>query len=137
RQFAARRDTAGDAVLLLLAEEHNYVESLPQLEESLKLPAGVISTLKAYTGEGKFLIIDSLDALRAEASQRVFRQLIRLVHRELPEWTVIASIRSFDAMGSVEVQRLFSKKPEDTTRSGLIARHISVPVFSDLELNEA
>ena len=29
RQFAAQRDTAGDAVLLLLAEEHNYVESLP------------------------------------------------------------------------------------------------------------
>jgi KaiC/GvpD/RAD55 family RecA-like ATPase len=137
QQFAARHDKAGDDVLLLLAEEHNYVESLDQLGASLKTPAGIIPTLKAYKGSRKFLIIDSLDALRAEASQRVFRQLIRQVHRELPEWTVIASIRSFDAMESVEVQRLFVKKPDDTPSPGLIARHISVPVFSDLELDEA
>jgi hypothetical protein len=135
RQFAAQRDMAGDAVLLLLAEEHNYVESLSQLEESLKLPAGVISTLKAYTGEGKFLIIDSLDALRAEASQRVFRQLIRLVHRELPEWKVIASIRSFDAKESLELQRLFPASGDEPVL--LNARHIAVPVFSDTDFDEA
>jgi hypothetical protein len=137
QQFAARHDKAGDDVLLLLAEEHNYVESLSQLAASLKTPAGIIPTLKAYRGSRKFLIIDSLDALRAEASQRVFRQLIRQVHRELPEWTVIASIRSFEAMESVEVQRLFLKNPNDTPTPGLIARHISVPVFSDVDLDEA
>jgi KaiC/GvpD/RAD55 family RecA-like ATPase len=137
QQFAARHDKAGDDVLLLLAEEHNYVESLSQLEASLKTPAGIIPTLKAYKGARKFLIIDSLDALRAEASQRVFRQLIRQVHRELPEWTVIASIRSFDAMESVEVQRLFVKKPDDAPALGLIGRYICVPVFSDVDLNEA
>jgi KaiC/GvpD/RAD55 family RecA-like ATPase len=137
QQFAALHDKAGDDVLLLLAEEHNYVESLGQLGESLKIPSGIIPTLKAYKGVRKFLIIDSLDALRAEASQRVFRQLIRQVHRELPEWTVIASIRSFDAMESVEVQKLFANKPDDPATSGLIARHISVPVFSDVDLNEA
>jgi hypothetical protein len=135
RQFAAQRDTAGDAVLLLLAEEHNYVESVPQLEESLRIPAGIISTLKAYKGEAKFLIIDSLDALRAEASQRVFRQLIRLVHRELPEWKVIASIRSFDAKESLELQRLFPTSGDEPAL--LHARHIVVPVFSDTDLEEA
>jgi hypothetical protein len=135
RQFAAQRNTAGDAVLLLLAEEHNYVESLHQLEESLRTPAGIVPTLKAYTGDAKFLIIDSLDALRAEASQRVFRQLIRQVHRELPEWKVIASIRSFDAKESIELQRLFPTSGDDLTL--LNARHIVVPVFSDADFEEA
>src|SRR5205823_4028547 len=107
RRFAARREEAGDAALLILAEEHNYVESSQQLDESLKTRAGLIPTLKAYGGTQKFLIIDSLDALRAEASQRVFRQLIRRIHRELPEWKVIASIRSFDARESLELQELF------------------------------
>lgn len=135
RQFAAQRDRAGDAVLLLLAEEHNYVESLPQLEESLRIPAGIISTLRAYTGKAKFLIIDSLDALRAEASQRVFRQVIRLVHRELPEWKVIASIRSFDAKESLELQRLFPTSGDEPAL--LKARNIVVPAFSDTDLEEA
>jgi KaiC/GvpD/RAD55 family RecA-like ATPase len=53
RRFAAQRETAGDAVLLLLAEEHNYVESLRQLEDSLKTPAGIIATLRAYPGTQK------------------------------------------------------------------------------------
>lgn len=137
QKFAARHDEAGDDVLLLFAEEHNYVESLGQLADSLKTPAGIIPTLKAYKGAPRFLVIDSLDALRAEASQRVFRQLIRQVHRELPEWIVIASIRSFDAVESLELQRLFPKGPEDEVSSGLTARHISVPVFTDADLKEA
>jgi len=123
-------------VLLLLAEEHNYVESLHQLEESLRTPAGIVPTLKAYTGKAKFLIIDSLDSLRAEASQRVFRQLIRHVHRELPDWKVIASIRSFDAKESIELQRLFPTSAADEPAL-LNARNIVVPAFSDADFEEA
>ena len=135
RRFAAQRQEAGDGVLLILAEEHNYVESLSQLNESLKTPAGLIPTLKAYEGGQKFLIIDSLDALRAEASQRVFRQLIRQVHRELPEWNVLASIRSFDAKESRELQELFPRSSNDFI--GVTARHIMVPLFTDEEVEEA
>jgi hypothetical protein len=121
--------------LLLLADDHNYVESLSQLEESLKTPAGIIPTLKAYAGTHKFLILDALDALRAEASQRVFRQLIRQVHRDLPEWKVVASIRSFDAKESVELQQLFPISSGESTN--INARHIVVPVFDDSEMGEA
>ena len=135
RRFAAEREEAGDAALLILAEEHNYVESLSQLEESLKTPAGIMPTLKAYKGTRKFLIIDSLDALRAEASQRVFRQLIRQIHRELPEWKVVAGIRSFDAKESLELQELFPLSPDELT--GMKARHITVPIFTDLEIEDA
>jgi hypothetical protein len=135
RQFAAQREEAGDAVLLLLAEEHNYVESLRQLEESLRTPAGIIPTLKAYTGGERLLIIDSLDSLRAEASQRVFRQLIRQVQRELPDWKVVVSIRSFDAKESLELQRLFPLSGGDL--ADLKARHIEVPIFNDSEIDEA
>lgn len=135
RRFAAQREHAGDATLLILAEEHNYVESIRDLEDSLHLTADVVSTLKAYPGTRKYLIIDSLDALRAEASQRVFRQLIRLVHRELPEWSVVASIRSFDAEESLELQQLFP--PEAGELGGIHARHLEVPVFTDSELEGA
>jgi hypothetical protein len=135
RRFAAQREEAGDAAPLILAEEHNYVESLSQLDDSLKTPAGIIPTLKAYPGAQKFLVIDSLDALRAEASQRVFRQLIRRIHRELPEWKVVASIRSFDAKESLELQELFPPSSGEFTI--LNARHITVPIFTDLEIEEA
>lgn len=135
RQFAARRIDAGDAATLILAEEHNFVESIKQLEESLRTPAGIIPTLKAYVGPRRFLIIDSLDALRAETSQRVFRQLIRQVHRELPDWKVIASIRSFDAKESIELRSLFPPEMGDTQDFGV--RHLLVPSFNDEELSEA
>jgi hypothetical protein len=135
RKFAAEREDAGDAALLILAEEHNYVESLRDLEDSLHLTADVVATLKAYPGTRKYLIIDSLDALRAEASQRVFRQLIRLVRRELPEWSVVASIRFFDAEESLELQQLFP--PEAGELDRIHARHVKVPVFTDSELEGA
>ncbi len=138
QQFAERHTKAGDAVLLLLAEEHNYVESQRQLEESLKIQAGIIQTLKAYPGARKFLIIDSLDSLRAEASQRVFRDLIRQVHRDLPDWKVIASIRSFDVKESIELQKLFAGKAADVgDDSNMTARHLVVSGFDDNELVEA
>jgi hypothetical protein len=134
-RFAAQREDAGDAAPLILAEEHNFVESLSQLEKSLELPAGIVATLKGYSGVDKFLIIDSIDALRAERSQKVFRQLISLVHRELPEWKVIASIRTFDASESLELQQLFPISDEDEI-TALNARHILVPVFSDRDLEQ-
>src|SRR5262245_40211987 len=86
QHFADRRTKQGDTALLILAEEHNYVGSVQQLEQSLGIRAGLIPTLKSDQTERKFLIIDSLDSLRAEGSQRVFRQLIQQMHRELPEW---------------------------------------------------
>jgi AAA domain len=133
REFAARHEE--DGALLILAEEHNYVESLSQLEQSLNIPAGFIATLKRHSGSRKLLIIDSMDALRAEASQRVFRQLIRQVHRDLPEWRVVVSIRSFDAKESLELQRLFPQT--DIGLSVIKARHLVVLVFNDEEIEEA
>lgn len=138
QQFAETHQKAGDAVLLLLADEYNYVESLRQLDESLGISTGIIPTLKAYAATSRFLVIDSLDSLRAEASQRVFRELIRRVHRELPEWKVIASIRSFDLQESVELQRLFLRTASETTPTQhSMPRHLMVPVFDDSELAEA
>lgn len=134
QQFALRREKAGDATVLILAEDHNYIASVRQLEDSLNLSVGFIPALKAYAGAQKFLVIDSLDALRAETSQRVFRQLIRQVQRELPEWRIVASIRSFDAKESLELQRLF---PGESSGPGLMARHIAVPLFNDAEIKDA
>jgi hypothetical protein len=137
RKFAAQREAAGDAAPLLLAEEHNHVESLSQLDTSLNLRAGLIPTLKAYPGTNKFLVIDSLDSLRAEAAQRVFRQLISTIHSELPDWRVVASIRSFDAKESLELQRLFPKANNEEGSGVIAARHLNVPVFDTPELVEA
>src|SRR5260370_7157725 len=81
QQFAARHDKAGDDILLLLAEEHNFVESLSHLGESLKTPAGIIPTLKAYKGARRFLIINSLPSLIPHPSQKVFTLLIHQHHQ--------------------------------------------------------
>jgi len=47
------------------------------------------------------------DALRGDASQKVFRELIGNVTAALPECAVVASIRTFDLQQSTELQRLF------------------------------
>jgi hypothetical protein len=135
QHFADRRTRQGDTALLILAEEYNHISSVRQLEESLGIETGLIPTLKSDKTDQKFLVIDSLDSLRAEGSQRVFRQLIQEVHRELPDWKVVASIRSFDANESIELQRLFPTS--GVGGKPLRARHLVVPSFSDEDITQA
>jgi hypothetical protein len=91
---------------LPLSAEDFDVRSIDELTRALKLKTDLI-TLIGSLGEDSVLIVDGLDALRSEASQRTFRQLIGAVNAKVPQCAILASIRTFDLQQSRELQRLF------------------------------
>jgi hypothetical protein len=95
-------------VLPLIAEEYE-VATLDELQRSLGLSVRIETLLSKR--EGAVLLIDGLDALRAESSQRVFRDLIVNVLKSAPSVTVVASIRSFDLAESPIFSSLTSFLP--------------------------
>ena len=98
----------GRFVLPLIAEEYE-VATLDELQRSLGLSVRVETLLSKR--EGAILLIDGLDALRAESSQRVFRDLIVNVLKSAPSVIVVASIRSFDLAESPIFSSLTSFLP--------------------------
>ena len=104
-RFVRGLRSAGQPHLALSAEDFD-ARSIDELTRALNLKTGLL-TLIASLGPGAVLIIDGLDALRSEASQRTFRQLIQAVNATLPHCAILASIRSFDLRQSTELQRLF------------------------------
>ena len=95
-------------VLPLIAEEYE-VATLDELQKSLHLSVSIETLLSKR--EGAVLLIDGLDALRAETSQRVFRDLIVNVLKAAPNVTVVASIRTFDLAESPIFSSLTSFLP--------------------------
>src|SRR5947209_18203605 len=99
---------SGRFVLPLIAEEYE-VASLEELQRFLGLTTGLESLLASR--DKAVLLIDGLDALRAESSQRVVRDLILGVLKGAPNVTVVASIRSFDLAESPVFSSLTSFIP--------------------------
>lgn len=136
KEFVCRLRDRGDGVIFLRAEDH-AVASLGDLYKSIGV-ADFVAALRGYSGQRKFLVIDSLDSLRAEVSQRAFRDLIRIVQTEVPAFTIVVSIRTFDMQRSPELQQLFPQNDAASfSAQGYSARHLTVDVFSELEIDEA
>jgi hypothetical protein len=107
-RLLAHLKASGRFVLPLIAEEYE-VASLEELQRSLGLKTGLESLLASR--DKAVLLLDGLDALRAESSQRVFRDLILGVLKRAPNVTVVASIRSFDLAESPVFSSLTSFIP--------------------------
>jgi KaiC/GvpD/RAD55 family RecA-like ATPase len=136
QNFVERRTTDGDAVVFLYAEDY-AATTIKELEESLEI-SNLVDALRAYKGKQHYLVIDSLDSLRVERTQRVFRDLIRLVHSQLPDWRIVASMRTFDARQSTDFHALFPTRTPTIHESVAIpARNLLVPVLSDGEIEDA
>ena len=136
KEFVSRRRERGDGVVFLRAEDH-AVASLSDLYKSIGV-TDFLAALRGYSGERKFLVIDSLDSLRTEGSQRAFRDLIRIVQAEVPTFTVVACIRMFDMQRSPELHELFPLTGDVLSNAQeYSARHLLVPVFSETELEES
>ena len=107
-QLLKRYESDGRPVTTLIAEDFD-VSNVQQIYDVLgfskPLPK-LLSTMK-----DPVLIIDGLDALRGEASQRAFRDLIHAVLDEAPNSSIVASVRTFDLQESPELQRLQYRYP--------------------------
>ena len=85
----------------LIAEDF-AVESLEDLRSALGFKTDVLSFLESLP-DNPVLVIDGLDALRSDLSQRPFRELISAVSLRVPKCSIVASIRTFDFQQSEEL----------------------------------
>ena len=82
--------------------------SLGGLRNELGLDYELIDILAEWTpGTGKLLIIDSLDAARSEPQADLWRRLIDLASSRLPDWPVVAAVRTWDLRHSPRLQAQF------------------------------
>lgn len=118
--------------LPLLAQEYE-VASLEELKAVTGLRQDLPDFLKSL-GSNSVLIIDGLDALRSEKSQRPFRTLISTVASQVPDCSIVASIRTFDLEQSEELQELFFRAAAQPGKRSF--RKIAIDPFTDSDLHQ-
>lgn len=124
-QFMRRCKLEGRPYLPIVAEDVD-VQSADELRKTLGFSVALTDML-GRLGDGAVLVIDGLDALRGEPSQRTFREAIRSVVRNAPNCHVLASIRNFDLQESRELQKIFFAESRKFMR-------LEVPEFSEAEV---
>jgi hypothetical protein len=130
---------ARDRDVVLLAADRLSAQSLAGLQGELGLSRPVADVLANWPGSRPaFLVVDALDAARADPAARALRDLFRAVLEAGSRWRVVASIRKFDLRYSPELRQLFSGEASTNFRDVEFAsvRHVNVPRLSDDELTQ-
>jgi len=117
--------------LPITAEDFD-IRTIDELATALHFRTDILTFLRSLAAD-PVLIIDGLDALRGEYSQRAFRELIRRTRQEVPKCSVVASIRTFDLQQSEQLRDLLFGSND---RSHLPFAEIVVPLFSEEDLLE-
>lgn len=130
---------AGDTVVFLSVDRFPGVAITADLASELGLTHPVVESLAAMPGVSrKILIIDALDAARGGPSEAVFSALIENVRERLSDdWTVVASIRTFDLKNGRRFRQAFAGTPADANHvePGLsTVRHFLIPRLSESDL---
>ena len=100
--------------VVLLAAQHPPFSSLGSLRDELQLDRDVVDVLANWPGQQRaVLLVDALDAARTDESAQALRTLIREVQRCADRWSVIATIREYDARYSSELDSIFRGTPPD------------------------
>lgn len=126
----------GAFVVFLSVDRFSGVAIAADLDSELRLDHDLVEVLQASPGlKPRFLIIDSLDAARGGPSEGVFVNLIERSIAELgADWTVVASIRTFDLRNGRRYLDAFAGPPAnaayaDTTLGKI--RHFNVPCLTN------
>jgi hypothetical protein len=117
--------------VITLAAEDFRVSSLQEIYDSLKFSKPLPKLLASLADA--VLIIDGLDALRGDSSQRAFRELIDEVVEQAPNASIVASVRTFDLQESPALQKLLNRY----AGSGRGMRKFVVGELTDAELTDA
>lgn len=122
----ARAGLAGRRPVLFLAVGGLAATSNGSLQAELGLQHALIDVLAQWSpGSSGLLVIDALDAARADSTAELWRTVIADVRRRRPDWRVVASIRTWDLRHSRQWRALFP------------ASAASVGDLSDQELEQA
>lgn len=139
--LAQARRAAGNTVVFLSVDRFPGVAIAANLQSELGLAHPLTEVLAAAPGSGrKLLIIDALDAARGGPAEGVFAQLIETLGASAPDWTVIASIRTFDLRNGRRFRDTMPGPPPDPAyaETGLSdVRHFQVPRLAGEDLDAA
>lgn len=135
---------AGDNECLFLPVDRIPFESDADLRAELGVTGDVISFFERETRQRHgYLIVDALDAVRGDRPRAFVLGLVRRVLAQLSDsWTVILSVRTYDALHSVQLDEIFppasQAAPEaDYQLSGVGCRHLYVPPLNDADIDAA
>jgi hypothetical protein len=135
---ATRLLGAGDAVVFLSVDRFPGVAITADLQSELGLAQPLLDVLAAFPGcSRKILIIDALDAARGGSAEAVFAALIEAVSSRLEDWTVIASIRTFDLRNGRRFRAAMAGAPPDPINADPVLTsvcHFLVPRLSGGDL---
>lgn len=135
------RRAARDTVVFLSVDRFPGVAIASDLQSELGLQHPLVEVLDAAPGSGrKLLIIDALDAARGGPAEGVFAQLIEILCASQTDWTVVASIRTFDLRNGRRFRDAMPGTPPDPAfaEAGLAnVRHFQVPRLVDEDLDAA
>ena len=129
--------------VILLAAEQPPFESAGGLRHELGLEHDLVDVLANWPGSRPaFLLVDALDAARTGRSADALRDLIREVSERVDRWSVVASIREYDARYSRDLPGIFKGTPLDGPEPPLVGgsfarmRHVVVGRLTDDELRQ-
>jgi hypothetical protein len=125
------------------------VDKLPEVSEaslssSLGVTTGLFEFLEsdAETKASAFFVVDALDAVRSDGGRRELMNLLRRARAQLSaKWRLIASVRTFDALRSAELDLIFDQPDQDGPTAfrlpGVVCRHFFVPELTEAEIQQA
>ena len=138
--YKALQQEGLDAVFL--AADRLEVATLGALRNDLGLAHDLPDVLANWPGnQPGVLIIDALDAARADQSAKVLREVIQHVKAAGNRWNVVASIRKYDLRYSPNLRQLFSGVPRTLSKESVDAEftniwHINIPQLTPDELHQ-
>ena len=145
KKFCERR-MSENQLCLYLPIDRLGVASETDLRDALNIQTDLVDHLRQQSdavSEKGVLILDSFDAARSENAQRFFINLIRRSVKKLEDhWTVIVSVRTYDAKKSQELQDIFPRSgrfdvPRKYQLTDVQCRHFAIPELSLEERDEA
>ncbi|MGM1430860.1 hypothetical protein ACS126_16520 [Sphingobacterium lactis] len=132
------KELSKDSFVVTLTVE-NSITNLDVLKEDIGLEHPLLEVLKNIPLEAKgFLILDALDATRGGTAESTYKKLIEEVSL-IPNWQVVASVRTFDLKLGVEWKKLFrgtAPNPTFSEASFRNVRHVHVTLLGEAEINE-
>ena len=141
------KQTTSNSLCLYLPVDKLGVANDNDLQAALHIQGDLVDYLRQQSeaaSQTGTLIVDAFDAARSESAQRFFLNLIRRsVNKLQGYWTIIVSVRTYDAKKSQELQDIFPRElsrppiPREYQMLDVHCRHFTIPKLSPEELDQA